>query len=709
MNRDPFALSAAYAIDPAYSTTTCRPAKTGLSLWSTKQTGPLWLYTPGNLEAWLFDRSRREAFSTCMNICHPGRYRTVQPTLYAHHNLELTAVPATVPCQLYFDGIIHFIINGRTVYHAVGSSTPQMISLDLAPFLKPQKNHIRIRVISELGPPTALLDSSCFHTDANWTVSTDDQQWHPPRCFPLEGTARFPHQEELPEIPVPLQVDQNGLYDAGVQLLARAVITAQGHGSISVHPGESEAEAIDPAPDACEQVIPVLPVAESGEFKTTDKLAFRYLRLVHDTGVEITGVQTAASFYPTRYQGAFACSDSRLTAIWMHAAYTLRACMQLTFVDGLKRDRLPWVGDLYVCNLSNYPSFFEPAISEFSLAALMGEAPDEADINGTITYSLFWVMAARDHALFCGDSPFLKSLLAYCDKLMAAISSKADTRGLLPSHRFPWIYVDWAEVHTAGYSSFLNCLYVMALDAAAELHVAAGNTDQAYAVQANTLRETCRTTFWDPAQKLFIDNVEATKQGAHFSRQCNALAILSGVCTSAQRTDLLRNVLLNPHVAPVGTPYMMYFEARALALCNERDAMLSMLHAYWGNMIEAGATTFWEAHDLTLQGDQHYAFYGRPYGKSLCHAWSSGPLHLLSLELFGLRPTKCGWQEFTIQPANFNLEWACVETPTPHGPIRIEQAGKHLTLTFPKGTTLVRNSGNSIQRHEGPACVEFKI
>jgi hypothetical protein len=51
MNLAPFALSAPYTIDPAYSTTTCRPAKTGLSLWSDKQDGPLWLYTPGNLEA----------------------------------------------------------------------------------------------------------------------------------------------------------------------------------------------------------------------------------------------------------------------------------------------------------------------------------------------------------------------------------------------------------------------------------------------------------------------------------------------------------------------------------------------------------------------------------------------------------------------------------------------------------------------------------
>lgn len=29
------------------------------------------------------------------------------------------------------------------------------------------------------------------------------------------------------------------------------------------------------------------------------------------------------------------------------------------------------------------------------------------------------------------------------------------------------------------------------------------------------------------------------------------------------------------------------------------------------------------------KGDEAYAFYGRPYGKSLCHAWGAGPVVLL--------------------------------------------------------------------------------
>lgn len=709
MKIDPFVLSEPCVIDPAYSVKECRPDKTGLSLWSEKSGGPLWLYTPGNLEAWLLDRTRREAFTTCVNIYHPGRYRTVQPTLYARRRFTLASVPASVPCTLYFNGSLYLKTDSRVVLLTNTSGEPQKFTLDLAPYLVPGENTIQIRVVANGGPPTFLLAAPSLQSDQDWKVSVDDLKWHAPRCFPFEGDRRFPHQETLPELPVVLDVDEDGLYDAGLQLLARVAVSAQGEGPIAVYVGESKVEALNPCDDVREQVVPVLPVAGEGEFRSETKLAFRYLRLGHTPGVQITSAQALASVYPTRYQGAFACSDQRLTSIWMHAAYTLRACMQLVFVDGLKRDRLPWVGDLFVCNLGNYQSFFETPISEYSLSALMGEDPEEADINGTITYSLFWIMAARDHALHCGDSAFLQSLLPYCGKLMAAIRKKTDNRCLLPSDRFSWIYVDWADVHTGGVCSFLNFLHVMALDAAADLHRAVGHETAAseFARQADELRTTCRAFFWDSGRKLFLDNVEPEKTDVHFGRQCNALAVLSGVCTLEQRPDVLRNVLLNKAVAPVGTPYMMFFEARALAACGEHEAMLAMIRDYWGSMLDAGASTFWEAHEVAIPEPERYAFYGRPFAKSLCHAWSSGPLPLLSAELFGLRPLKCGWAEFTLKPAVSGLEWACAEVPTPQGPIRVQIAGQRLSVTFPQGTLLVLGDGKTDQRHPGPAELEF--
>ena len=61
-----------------------------------------------------------------------------------------------------------------------------------------------------------------------------------------------------------------------------------------------------------------------------------------------------------------------------------------------------------------------------------------------------------------------------------------------------------------------------------------------------------------------------------------------------------------------------------------------------------GATTFYEAFDEKATAEESLVFYGRPYGRSLCHAWSSGPAALLPMIAFGFEPTADGWADFRV-------------------------------------------------------------
>ena len=47
------------------------------------------------------------------------------------------------------------------------------------------------------------------------------------------------------------------------------------------------------------------------------------------------------------YLGSFHCSDALLERIWDVAAYTVHLNMQQYIWDGIKRDRLVWMGDLH--------------------------------------------------------------------------------------------------------------------------------------------------------------------------------------------------------------------------------------------------------------------------------------------------------------------------------------------------------------------------
>jgi len=182
-----------------------------------------------------------------------------------------------------------------------------------------------------------------------------------------------------------------------------------------------------------------------------------------------------------------------------------------------------------------------------------------------------------------------------------------------------------------------------------------------------------------------VDAVENGKQSSLAGRHANFFALLAGLTTRRQTVSILNGVLLGNGTPGVGTPYMRYFENAALCKAGRAESMLESLRAYWGGMLDLGATTFWEGFDPLEHDAQHLAFYGRPFARSLCHAWASGPLQLLSADLVGLKPVAPGWRRLTVQLPKIRLPWICASVPTPHGDIRWEIEGRRGKIVTPDG------------------------
>ena len=74
--------------------------------------------------------------------------------------------------------------------------------------------------------------------------------------------------------------------------------------------------------------------------------------------------------------------------------------------------------------------------------------------------------------------------------------------------------------------------------------------------------------------------------------------------------------------------------------------------------------------DPNETGDGRYAFYGRPWAKSLCHVWSAWPAFIFVSEGLGIRPTADGWRTWSHRPLPGcgNLK---AEIPTPDGILRL--------------------------------------
>lgn len=193
----------------------------------------------------------------------------------------------------------------------------------------------------------------------------------------------------------------------------------------------------------------------------------------------------------------------------------------------------------------------------------------------------------------------------------------------------------------------------------------------AYAEKSATLRNRIKQTFWSDEKKAYLHAIEDGLMNEQVTKFPNMFAILYGLADEAERREIMQSVMLNPAIDPITTPYMRFYELEALCMTGNRDTVMKEMRDYWGGMLREGATSFWEKYVPTETGTQHLAMYGRPYGKSLCHAWGASPIYLIGKYYLGVQPTLPGYAAYEIRPCLGDLEWMQGAVPTPTGPIHV--------------------------------------
>ena len=77
---------------------------------------------------------------------------------------------------------------------------------------------------------------------------------------------------------------------------------------------------------------------------------FRFVRIDNldpELPVELSQVRAVLQVREIPQLGSFRCDDERLNRIWAVGAYTVHLNMQEYLWDGIKRDRLVWIGDMH--------------------------------------------------------------------------------------------------------------------------------------------------------------------------------------------------------------------------------------------------------------------------------------------------------------------------------------------------------------------------
>ncbi|HEY4787493.1 MAG TPA: alpha-rhamnosidase, partial [Bacteroidales bacterium] len=281
--------------------------------------------------------------------------------------------------------------------------------------------------------------------------------------------------------------------------------------------------------------------------------------------------------------------------------------------------------------------------------------------------------------------PRMVSMMDYC-------LGRRNADGMMVGLPGDWVYVDWAPMDKKGEVSFEQLLFCRSLETMA---LCAGVMNdqkgtEKYKQLAADLRAKLIPDFWNNEKGAFIHNRVDGVQSDKVTRYTNMFAVFSGYLDPEKMQEVKKNVLLNDNVQKITTPYMRFYELEALCALGEQNYVMQQIKDYWGGMLNAGATTFWEKYDPAEKGAEHYAMYGRPFGKSLCHAWGASPIYLLGKYFLGVKLTSPGYKTYAIEPVLGGLEWMDGTVPAPNGSISVYCNTKQIKIKSDTGTGTLR-------------------
>lgn len=436
----------------------------------------------------------------------------------------------------------------------------------------------------------------------------------------------------------------------------------------------------------------ILPI---GGVKEVGPVGYRFVRidlLEPNKKLEIKEISAVFVYRDIPYLGSFKSNDERLNNIWMTGAYTAHLNMQEFLIEGTKRDRLVWAGDMYPTIKAINAVFGYNEVVPKSLDLIRDHAPLPQWMNsGFSICSMMWLWAHLDWYTHHGDLDYLEEQKSYIGGLLQALADKIDEDGkeVLDGAR----HTDWNSNNDPdAQHEWLQSSMLMTFQAGKEISQVLADKEMEKLCDQSIKR-----------LKKHVPDMAGSKQGA-------SMLAISGLVTAEKANEgiLSRN---GAHGLSVfSAPFIL--EARVKA--GDFQGALDNVREYFGAMIDLGSTTFWENFNVEwlnnaaridemvpdgkvdVHGDLGEGCYVS-YRKSLCHAWGGGVTAWLSENVLGVKAVEPGSKTIRISPQLGDLEWVEGTYPTPLGVVHIkhtkDQNGK-ITTSYqaPEGVNVILNN-----------------
>ncbi|TVY80443.1 hypothetical protein LSUE1_G003567 [Lachnellula suecica] len=486
---------------------------------------------------------------------------------------------------------------------------------------------------------------------------------------------------------------------------------------------------------------------------------FRYLSVFvvaqNGTGpieVNIKNITLEIGYQPSwsnmqAYQGYFSSSDDLLNRIWYSGAYTLQTNAippatgrlfpvgtgwentqdlnigsndSTIYVDGSKRDRTVWAGDLTIAlpsimvstgDLDGVRNTIQVLYNDQNSNGNLPFAGPGLNIYNSDTYHMATMIGTYDYFLFTNDMTFLSGIYDKYKAAMAYITAKIDSTGLLDVTGTD----DWGRLQQGGHNTEANMLMYRTLVTGSALAGWSGDSSSnaSWSALAVTLKTAVNNMNWDNSTGAFQDS---DTDSSINPQDGNSMALFFGVAASSRVQSISKQLTSNwisiGSVAPelpnnlVG--FGQSFEIKGHLAARQATRALDLIRNAWGWYINhpdgTGSTTI-EGYlaDGTF-GYRDTTGYGGDYAyTSHAHGWGTGPTDALTSFIVGMTLTAPGGSTWQVAPQFGDLTHAEGGFTTPLGQFSaswtLMTGGYELSWGAPAGTvgTIILPAQSSAQ------------
>lgn len=418
----------------------------------------------------------------------------------------------------------------------------------------------------------------------------------------------------------------------GIRILTHFVKVPEELYKVRIRFGESVSEAFSEIGEksstnnhALRDLEISLPALSDQSFGDT---GFRFVRidfLDENTTCSIKQIYAKEFYRKLPVKQTFKSEDKLVNQIYKTCVRTLDLNIQNRIWDGIKRDRLVWIGDMEIEIKSIL--YLHGLIPDIEQSLFTAEQSNKLPgwMNGIPSYSTWYLLILNDIYNYSKDRDFIFRHLEYANKVIEQISHAFNDKG-----EFGYEYVKECP------SDFYFFDWPSSEEPLEDKKGACLNLLKYVLSKVKSMFEELKieTSTLDMILSKINKNIGVLPKNKAF------LAFYHLINKDEESYKLLIKDL------PRGmSTFMSYYVLKAVAE-NDKDLALKIMKEYYGAMLQKGATSFWEDFNidwvknssridklpskgqLDIHGD-FGAYCYKGFRHSLCHGWSVGPIAIL--------------------------------------------------------------------------------